>query len=96
MHVAGDGMAHQLQAGVGAEAVVDQIQVVHATVDGAAAALEAVCPVQHVMQVAGFAQQVADDQEVVLVILDQQQAQGGVGQGHEGGGSSGSSTVFSQ
>ncbi|MNN17883.1 hypothetical protein D3C81_1310800 [compost metagenome] len=96
LDAAGAGMAHQLQAGVGAQPVVDQVQVVGIAVDGVEAAFEAVHPVQHVVQVAGLAQQIADDQEVVLVILDQQQAQGGVGQGHEGGGSSGSSTVFSQ
>ncbi|MNC25568.1 hypothetical protein D3C75_736590 [compost metagenome] len=96
LDAAGAGMAHQLQAGVGAQPVVDQVQVVGIAVDGVEAAFEAVHPVQHVVQVAGLAQQIADDQEVVLVILDQQQAQWVLGQAHERGGSDGHSMVSRQ
>jgi len=71
-HPALQGVVDQLQARVRAQAVIHQIKVVFLAQHQLQALLEVVAPVQFERHVQVLPQDVAGDDEVVLIIIDQQ------------------------
>jgi hypothetical protein len=77
-----------------AQAVVHEVDVVAMLADRGEAFVAAAAPLQDEARTVLGAQEVLGDQVIVLVILDEEDPQGGVGRGH--GGPSGSSTISNQ
>ena len=74
--LAAERLAHQLQAGAGAEAVVDEVDVVACLADRREGRGVARAPVERRTCARSWArEQVAGDHEVVLVVLDEQDPQ---------------------
>jgi hypothetical protein len=89
-------LAENLQAGARAEAVVHQAHVVAAARDGLQRGVVGRCPVHDVLAARDFAQRVGEQHIIVLVVLDQQHADGLWGHGLRSPGSGGSCTSCTQ
>ncbi len=92
----GHRQAHQLHAVVGAQLVVDQEHVVLVRAQGVDALAQGGDPFQVEALLRVVREQVAQDQEILFVVVDHQDAQGSFGHACPRSGSVGRSTICSQ